>query len=480
VPTSPPSNTQAAALLTRLDQLPLTKEHRRVRRLGGLGYLFDTFDGTLMGYAMAAVIALWAIEESTAGWLLSAIFFGYLIGSLASGVLADRFGRRRLMMAALLIFTVFSVLMATSQSPTELFIWRMLSGIGLGAESVLVVPYLSELVPARYRASFLGRTVAFFGYGGVLAGIVALLVIGPNAHTWWGWRIAGVIAVVPIVLLLIMRRSLPESPRFLISQGRMTEAEQIVERFERSAGVDSAQAAAQATAQAEAQALPDASPVAASRLSLGAQLRAVFAPGLRRRTLVIWLLWFSLTGVNYGFASWMVNMLIIAKGFTVSNSFLFAFTASGAQIPGYLLAAWLVNKFEKKWVIASFAAAAALSAIGVAMAEDVVVLLIASALLAAFINGSAAAYYGYTAELYPTAIRTTGVGFASAAGRVGAILAPITIGYVFAAAGFATVFLGLTALLLFAVTITVIFGERTNGLSLENIESLAQTEGTAV
>ena len=451
-------------LIARLDAVPLSKPHRRIRLLGGLGYLFDTFDGTLMGYAMAIVIALWHLEESLAGWLLASVFFGYFVGALLAGVLADRFGRRLLMMLALMIFTIFSVLMATSTDPTQLFVWRMLSGIGLGAESVLVTPYLAELVPARHRSTFLGRTVAFFGYGGVLAGIVAVFVIGPVADTWWGWRIAGVIAAVPVLLLIALRRKLPESPRFLVSKGRVDEARAIVERFEREAGADAPDSTIDVPPTAAD--APATTPIASG--SHG-RIRDLFVNGMGRRTAVIWLMWFTLTGVNYGFTSWMVNMLIVAKGFSIGSSLLFALVTSIAQIPGYLLAAWLVGRFEKKWVIAAFAAAAALSALGVALAPDTILLLLFASCLAAFINGAAAAYYPYTAEQYQTSIRTTGVGFASAVGRIGAIVSPIAIGYAFGAFGFTAVFLGLVVVLLSAVTVVAVLGVRTRGRTLEDI-----------
>ncbi len=123
-----------------------------------------------MGYAIAAVIVIWQIDAGTSGWLLSSIFFGYLVGAILAGVLADRFGRRRLMMFALAIFSLFSVVMATSSTPTELFIWRALSGIGIGAETVLIAPFISEFLPASARGRFVARTVGFLAFGYILAG----------------------------------------------------------------------------------------------------------------------------------------------------------------------------------------------------------------------------------------------------------------------------------------------------------------------
>ncbi|MGW7072992.1 MFS transporter [Streptomyces sp. NPDC054855] len=477
-PSTAPPALNGEDLLRRLDQLEPSSAHRRLMFQGGLGYTFDSFDGALMGSALSAVIALWSIDAGPAGWLLSSLYFGYLVGALGAGVLADRFGRRRLMMFALLIFSVFSLLMATATTPTQLFIWRALSGIGVGAESVLVAPYISEFLPARYRGRFVARTVGFLSFGYILAGVVAAVVIGPHAET--GWRIAALITALPVVLLLWWRKSLPESPRYLISHGRLGEAEQVVRRFERAAPASqSAHADAPLPQQApqddsgrSADSGPRAAttPAPAKRPAI-AQLAALFGPGLARRTLVLWLIWFTLTGVNYGFASWLPTLLVTAKGFTITKSFLYGLVTALAQVPGYYIAAALIDRIERKWVIALYATGATVSALLVALTGDEVLLLVGAACLAAFINGSAAAYYVYTSELYPTAIRTTGMGAASAVGRCGAILSPIAIGYLYSQVGFSKVFLGLVGLLAIAVVVVTVFGEKTAGRSLEHIES---------
>ncbi len=169
-----------------------------------------------MGYALSALIIIWHIPSEVGGWLLSSIFFGYLVGALVAGVLADRFGRRKLMMTSLLIFCACSLLMGTATSLPELFIWRALAGIGIGAETALIAPYISEFLPARVRGKFVTRTVGFLAFGYVLAGVVAPLVISP--HPAVGWRIAAVLCALPVVLLLWWRRKLPESPRYLLAK----------------------------------------------------------------------------------------------------------------------------------------------------------------------------------------------------------------------------------------------------------------------
>ncbi len=439
--------------------------------MGGLGYTFDSFDGALMAYALSALIVIWQIPSSVSGWLLSSIFFGYLVGALISGVLADKFGRRKLMMTALIIFSVCSLLMGTATTVTELFIWRALAGIGIGAETALIAPYISEFLPAKVRGKFVARTVGFLAFGYILAGVLAPIIISPNPET--GWRIAAVVAALPVVLLLWWRRSLPESPRYLLSKGRITEATEVIEDFERRSGVTPTENVEIAAEESAPKPVGgdnlDSAPVTEDSPARGgafSTLAALWRGPLFRTTMVIWVLWFILTGVNYGFSSWLPALLVTAKGFSLTGSFIFSFATALAQIPGYYVASMLIDRMERKWLIAIYATGATVSAIMVALAGNIGVLLLGSCLLAAFTNGVAAVYYTYTSELYPTAIRATGMGVASAVGRVGAISAPIAIGYMYASVGFTNVFLVLVGALAVAVVFIVVFGEKTSGRAL--------------
>jgi len=439
-------------LLHRIDRLKPGRPHRKLMVMGGLGYTFDSFDGALMGYALSALIIIWHIPKGTAGWLLSCIFFGYLVGAMVAGVLADRFGRRRLMLTSLLIFCACSLLMGTATSVPELFFWRILAGVGIGAETALITPYIAEFLPARARGKFVSRTVGFLSFGYILAGVVAPIVISPNPET--GWRIAAVICALPVLLLLWWRRSMPESPRYLLAQGRTAEATAVIEDMERQCEVDPA--------------APPFTPGAAAPAPTKAGIGTLFSRPMIRTTLVLWTVWFTLTAVNYGFSTWLPTLLVTDKGFTITKSFVFGLVTAIAQVPGYYVASQLIDRIERKWLIAAFALAATGSALVIAFSTTPGMLLLGAALLAACVNGVAAVYYTYTAELYPTRIRATGMGAASAVGRVGAICAPIAIGYA-ASAGvsFSGIFLGLVVLLAIGIVTVVLFGEKTSGRSLE-------------
>ncbi|MGW5642671.1 MFS transporter [Saccharopolyspora sp. NPDC003752] len=446
-------------LLARLDRLPVGKPHRRLMLQGGLGYLFESYDAVLLGYAASTVVALWKVESGLAGWLLASVFIGYLIGALAAGLLAGRIGRRRVLMYALLVYVAFTLVAATATSPGELILWRILSGIGVGAEATMIVPYISEFLPARNRGRNIGNTMVFLGFGYILAGLTAVTVISPSPEP--GWRIACVICVAPVLLLLWWRRTLVESPRFLISQGRIAEATEIVERFER-------EIAARQELPPVPEVVEPAAKPAPSRRSAIRQFAALWAPGLAGRTAVVCVLWFAIQATHYGYGTWLPTLLVL-KGFTISKSFAFALASAVAQVPGYYVAAAISERLDRKWTIVVFLCCSIGCAAGLGTATDDVAIFCFTVALSFFMNGVAGPLYAYTSEIYPTETRATGMGLASATARVGAIMAPVAIGYLYADIGFGGVFAVLCGLLLLGALVLAVAGLRTAGRSLESL-----------
>lgn len=470
MPASPPLPT-GDELLARLDRLPMAKPHRRLMLQGGLGYLFEAYDAVLLGYAASAVVALWSIESALAGWLLASVFIGYLIGALIAGVLADRIGRRRVLMYALLVYVVFTLVAATASSPGELILWRVLSGIGVGAEATMIVPYVSEFLPTRNRGRSIGNTMMFLGFGYVLAGLTAVAVISPQPEP--GWRIACVICVAPVLLLLWWRRTLVESPRFLISQGRIAEATEVVERFERET------AATGATLPPVPETSGGEPRTSAPKRNALRQLATLWAPGLAGRTAVVCVLWFAIQATHYGYGTWLPTLLVL-KGFTISKSFAFALASAVAQIPGYYTAAAISERLDRKWTIVVFLGGSVACATGLGTAGDDVSIFCFTVALSFFMNGVAGPLYAYTAEIYPTALRATGMGLASATARVGAILAPVAIGYLYSDLGFGGVFGMLCGLLVIGAVVLAAFGLRTAGRSLEALQTTTPEPDDAV
>lgn len=446
-------------LLARLDRLPLSRPHYALLLIGGLGYTFDGMDAAVVSFLMPSTEKLWHLSHEQLGMLGSSSAFGFLLAAGFTGLLADRIGRRRVMMYALAFYAVFSVIAALSPNFGVFLTARVLAGAGAGAESVVIAPFLSEFVPAARRGWFVGTLAGFFSFGFVGAALIGrFIVVHDN-----GWRWAQVVTAVPILMLLWWRRRLPESPRFLLAGGRAQEAERVVTDLERRV---------EAATGHRLPPVPDDAgegvPVARPRLGVAASLRYLWSRAMVRRTATTWVIWFVITFSYYGFFSW-IPTLLVDQGITVTKSFTFSIIIYLAQIPGYFSAAWLCERIDRKNTIALYLAGSAVAAYWLSQTGTPVAITIAGAVLSFFLNGTYAGVYSYTPEVFPTWIRATGTGLASGFGRIGSITAPLIIGAVSASAGFAGVFGLTTAVLVTGVIITLVFALSTANRSLEEL-----------
>ena len=430
------------SLLARLDRLPLSRPHYLLLLLGGLGYTFDGMDSAVVAFLLPSVQDEWGLTNAQLGLIGSATPFGFLFGATCAGLLGDRIGRRKVMMWALAVYALFSVIGALSPN-YEIFLGaRVLAGFGAGAESAIIAPFLSEFVPAARRGWFVGALAGFFSFGFVAAALLGRFVVQPVPE---GWRWAQIITALPIVMLLWWRRSLPESPRYLLANGRTAEAEKVVVE----------------------------KPVEARKIGLVSALKYLWSGSMARRTAITWLIWFVITFSYYGFFTW-IPTLLVQQGITVTKSFEFSIIIYLAQVPGYFSAAWLGEYLDRKNTIALYLAGAAASAFWMSQMTDPVLITTSAAVLSFFLNGTYAAVYSYTPEVFPTWIRASGTGLSSAFGRVGSIIAPSVIGISAASLGFAGVFGLTTAVLAVGVVCTLLFGLSTAGRSLED---LTETDG---
>jgi putative MFS transporter len=447
-----------SAIAARLERLPFSGFHRRLLLMGGLGYCFDAMDLAILAFVLPVVMVQWSLDSVSAGVLASSSYIGYLVGALIAGVAGDLIGRRKIMMSALAIFCLASLISAFASSESSFFLWRILVGIGTGAESVIVAPFLSEFVARHYRGRFVGALTGFFSFGFLGAALLGYLLV-PRAD--WGWRAALVITALPIVLLLWWRRALPESPRWLESRGRHIEADRIVSAIENE------------IVSTEGKPLPapvavPATPAVTHGTSVLANLAALWSPSLRRVTAMTWLLWPAFIFAYYSFFTWMPTLMVL-KGMTITQSFGYSIGIYAAQIPGYFSAAYFNDRIGRRATIVIYLLLGCVSALALAFATSNRSYAVAGMFLSLFMNGAAAGVYTYTAEVFPTAIRATGAGAASAVGRLGAIAAPIVVGALFPRWGFAGVF-GLTTAVLLVGAVSVIWlGVSTHNKSLEAI-----------
>ncbi|MGV7246986.1 MFS transporter, partial [Caballeronia sp. M23-90] len=206
-----------STISARIERMPFSSFHRRLLLMGGLGYTFDAMDAAVLAFLLPVLRKEWMLTSVQTGVLGSGTFIGYFLGAMLAGILGDLIGRKRVMMYALVIYCIASLASAVAHDWPFFLATRIVAGLGTGAESAIVAPFLSEFVARRYRGAFTGSLAGFFSFGFVAAALLGYLVIplSPNA-----WRWVMVITALPIVMLLWWRRALPESPRWLVARGR--------------------------------------------------------------------------------------------------------------------------------------------------------------------------------------------------------------------------------------------------------------------
>jgi len=202
--------------------------------------------------------------------------------------------------------------------------------------------------------------------------------------------------------------------------------------------------------------------------TLLANFAALLAGRQARITIMTWIMWLAITFSYYSFFVWIPGLLV-QNGMSITKSFAYSIAIYCARIPGYFSAAWFNERIGRQATIASYMVLGGASALGLAFAQSDQHIMVAGILLSFFMNGTYAGVYAYTAEVFPTAVRTTGAGLASAIGRIGAIVSPILVGYLYPNFGFAGVFGLTTSVLLLGALTVVLMGVPTRGRSLEEI-----------
>jgi putative MFS transporter len=411
---------RVTSLSERLDGLPFTRRHLRVLTGSGLGWALDAMDVGLISFVIAALAVQWNLEPGQTAWIASIGFVGMAIGATVGGLLADRFGRRQVFAVTLLIYGVATGASALVGGLAALLVLRFFVGLGLGAELPVASTYVSEFAPARMRGRLIVILEAFWAVGWTAAALIGFLVI-PGSDDGWRWAFA--LGAIPAAYALVVRWGLPESARWLARRGRFSEADAVVRTFEEAAGV---------TADAGAAVRADEAPAAAR--SARERLGALWSPEFRVRTACLWLVWFCVNFSYYGAFIWIPSILV-SQGYDLVRSFGFTLIITLAQLPGYAVAAWLIEVWGRRLTLSVFLAGSAISAIlfGTAAAEPTV---IATGMALSFFNlGAWGALYAVTPEMYPTSLRATGSGWAAGVGRLASIVAPLTVPLLLAAGG---------------------------------------------
>ena len=396
-----------------IDDRPIGRYQLLVAAMCGLIVFVDGFDAQAMGFVAPALTADLKVSRSVLGSVISSGLVGMMIGALVSGPLADRIGRKPVLVACALIFGAGSLLTATAQSIESLMAFRLVTGLGMGGAMPNAIALTSEYMPRRRRAGAVTTMICGFSLGAAVGGLVAASII-PR----FGWPSVFVVGgVFPIVIAIVSAYVLPESIRFLVVRGgRDAEARELLSRVSPGAVVTGPLS-------------PGHDEHAASGSFVVSEL---FTNGRAVATTLIWVIYFMNLLNLYFLNSWLPTIMSDA-GIPVETAIRLTSLFQIGGIGGALLLGRLLDRTFSFWILAAcyLWAAAFVYSIGHAGAS-VPLLAVTITCAGVGIIGGQNASHALSSEFYPTRIRSTGVGWALGIGRIGSIVGPMVGGVLLA------------------------------------------------
>jgi MFS transporter, putative metabolite:H+ symporter len=421
--------------------------HRKAVLVTGAAWTFVAMEILLVGFVAPIFAVQWGLDGRMQGLVNSAALAGSLCGSLVLGRLADRIGRRAIFQYAILWYAVFTAVTALAWGPWSVMTFRFLAGLGLGGLLVVDPSMLTEYLPPQRR----GRLLVFLDFwwpvGLLLATGLSFVFLGPTFDRFgdWSWRYLFLAASFPAFLAFVVRRTLPESPYFLARRGRSKEAAEVLEEI---------------TGREVEPGELTAPPEPESSFSELAE------PRLRGRTVTTALVWIALNVSYYGLFLWLPFVLQGEKHFHVDVYLLLTLSAL-SQFPGYAAAIWLVERIGRKPTLAAFLLLGGVSAYAFAVADTQGVYITALFFVGFFNLGAWGAVYPYTAELFPTRLRSSAFGLMEGVGKAAAIAGPYIFGHLKDATGSTTWSLTFIAIVMACGgLVAAAFGRETKGATL--------------
>ncbi|MFZ0606311.1 MAG: MFS transporter [Xanthobacteraceae bacterium] len=432
----------------RLDALPLGRFHYRLTGLIVGGLFVDQFDNYITGGVLGAAIKEGWSTMSANALFISAGTAGMTIGSVAAGWIGDRYGRRFSFQMNLLIFGIFSFAAAASPTIGWLTVARFLMGLGMGAEFVIAYTMLSEFVPPKTRGRW-QASMAVISNGAVFISSLCGFIIIPH----YGWRWVFVIAGVAAIVVWLLRKSLPESPRWLESKGRTAEAERVVDEIVHELGLSVAPVTA--------------APVSVPAAPVEVPFSALFAPPILRRTLLAVILMTMGLTVSYGYTNWLPTFFI-KQGMSLNTSIGFTVIMSLGGTLGALIAFAVGDKVDRRPSLTGAGICALVFGILFAQGHSVLWINIFGLLLLgslfAFTTLSIAVYMP---ELFATEYRARGAGVAFTCARIGIVATPFPIVWAFDFGGLNAVTAMFSVFLVIALIALWLLGVETRAKPLE-------------
>ena len=388
------------------DQAAFNSFHRLVLLWCALIIIFDGYDLAVVGIALPSIMEGMKVDATRAGVMVSAALFGMMFGNIFFGTLADRIGRRRVVVICLALFSVFTAAAGFAGDAITFSIARFIAGVGIGGVMPIVVAQMTEYSPLRIRSTLITLMYSGYSIGGMLAA-----VLGKGLIETYGWQSVFVAAGLPVILIPFILESFPESMPFLIKKGRIDELKRIVTRMEPS----------------YRQQPDDRFALPSEDKADNAPIRHLFHEGRGLSTAMFWIAFLMCLFMVYALSSWLTKLMASA-GYSLGSALTFVLVLNFGAMVGAIGGGRLADRFRIKYVLAGMYLTAAVSITLLGYKVPSAALFVLIGLAGASTIGAQIVSLAYAGRFYPMAIRSTGIGWALGVGRIGAIVAPIVIG----------------------------------------------------
>ncbi|MFV5490742.1 aromatic acid/H+ symport family MFS transporter [Acinetobacter sp. ASP199] len=399
-------STNKVNINTLIDEAKFTPFHWGVLIWCLLIIIFDGYDLVIYGVALPLLMQEWSLSAVQAGLLASTALFGMMFGAMTFGTLSDKLGRKKTIMICVAIFSGFTFIGAFATSPVEFGILRFLAGLGIGGVMPNVVALMTEYAPKRIRSTLVALMFSGYAIGGMTSALLGAWLV-PQ----FGWKIMFLLAGAPLLFLPILWKYLPESLMYLTNKQQTAQAQHIIQKI------------------SPTQVITSDTQFVLNEVKKGdeAPLKALFQQGRTFSTFMFWIAFFMCLLMVYALGSWLPKLMIQA-GYSLGASMIFLFALNIGGMVGAIGGGYLADRFHIKKVLTIMFLCGAIALILLGFNSPQFVLYTLIAIAGAATIGSQILLYTFVAQYYPSTVRSTGMGWASGIGRIGAIVGPVLTG----------------------------------------------------
>ncbi|MNZ35544.1 MFS transporter [Pseudomonas alkylphenolica] len=370
--------------------------------------IIDGYDLAVVGAALPAIMQDMNVDPTSAGIMAGSALLGTMLGAIFLGTLADRIGRPRMIAICVALFSIFTAVAGFTDNPVSFSIARFIAGLGIGGVLPVCTAQMGEYSPLKLRTRLITLVFAGYSVGGILVALTAKQLIES-----YGWQWVFYVAGLPVLLIPFILKSMPQSIGYLLRNGRQDELREIVGKIEPGHAVADTLVVTGNVAMQNTEATP---------------VRDLFKQGRGFSTVMIWTAFMTGLFMVYALNSWLTKLMAMA-GFSLGSALNFVIVFNLGSIAGAMVGGWLSDKLSIKHVLVCFYITGAIALTLLGYTRDTTALFAVVFLVGASTLGTQLLAYAYAGDFYPSEIRSTGVGFASGVGRIGAIVAPVLIGW---------------------------------------------------